>query len=99
MATTEDILGRKPTAKELNALCDSLENITRPKRWRHCTIEQLVGADYALRMFMTSPVLRGEARLQCADLVNEIRREINARPEECEEYNKSCKENTKDFEM
>lgn len=70
---------------------DSFANPDRPKRWTHCTIGQLLGADYGLRIFMTSPVLRGEARKVCIELVNEIRNEINARPDECKVYNAMCR--------
>lgn len=48
-------------------------------RWKKCTLQELVGADYGLRIFATSPVLRGEARNICIDLINEIRTEINKR--------------------
>jgi hypothetical protein len=54
-------------------------------RWKRCSLDELIGADYSLRIFLTSPLLRGEARKQCEDLINEVRTEINSRPEECKE--------------
>lgn len=83
MATVKDILGCEPPEKDLKALCDSLGELARPKRWMRLNIIELIGADYALRMAATSPVFRGEARKELIDLVNEIRKEINARPDEC----------------
>ena len=59
----------------------TLESIAN-KRWKKCNIDELVGADYALRLFRTSPVLRGESLKLCEELINEVRTEINCRPEE-----------------
>ena len=59
--------------------------MTKNTRWKKCNIDELIGADYALRIFRTSPVLRGEALKQCEELINECRMEINARPDECKE--------------
>lgn len=56
-------------------------------RWERCTLDQLLGADYALRLACTSVLFRGEARKQLIDLINEVRTEINSRPEECAKYN------------
>ena len=56
---------------------------TYQTRWKKCNLDELIGADYALRIFRTSPLLRGEALKQCEELINEVRTEINARPEEC----------------
>ena len=56
-------------------------------RWKKCNLDELIGADYALRLFLTSPLLRGECRKQCEDLINEVRGEINSRPKECEMRN------------
>lgn len=58
-----------------------------PTRWRKCNVPELLGADYALRLFLTSPVVRGEVRKQCIELINEVRDEINSRPEECHLWN------------
>lgn len=88
MATMKDILGREPSKKELDALCNSLKNIARPPRWRKLNLSELLGADYSLRIFRTSPLLRGESLKLCEELINEIRAEINKRPEECKLQNK-----------
>jgi hypothetical protein len=56
-------------------------------RWKKCNLDEPIGADYALRIFLTSPLLRGEVHKQCEDLINEVRTEINARPEECKARN------------
>lgn len=63
--------------------------LEHPPRWKKCNLDQLLGADYALRIASTSLLFRGEARKQLTELINEIRVEINSRPEECEEYNRS----------
>jgi hypothetical protein len=83
MATMKDILGREPTKKERDALCDSLERIAHPTRWKKLNLDELLGADYALRMFRTSPLLRGEALKLSEELINEVRMEINSRPDDC----------------
>jgi hypothetical protein len=61
----------------------STESFPSRIRWKKCNLDELLGADYALRIFRTSPVLRGEALKISEDLVNEVRTEINARPDEC----------------
>jgi hypothetical protein len=83
MATMKDILGREPTKKERDALCDSLERIARPTRWKRLNLDELLGADYALRMIRTSPLLRGETLKLSEELINEVRMEINSRPDDC----------------
>lgn len=62
---------------------DSLEARALKTRWKKCSLPELIGADYALRVFRTSPLLRGETLKQCEELINEVRTEINSRPEEC----------------
>ncbi len=64
---------------------DSIEARALKTRWKKCSLSELVGADYALRIFHTSPLLRGESSKQCIELINEVRTEINSRPEECKE--------------
>ena len=61
------------------------ESFPSRTRWKKLNLDELLGADYALRVFLTSPLLRGETRKQCEELINEVRTEINARPEECKE--------------
>ena len=48
-------------------------DIPNKTRWKKCTLDELIGADYALRIFLTSPLLRGETRKQCEELINEVR--------------------------
>ena len=86
MATMKDILGREPSKKERDALCNSLENIARPPRWRKLNLDHLLGAEYALRCFRTSPILRGEALKLCDQLIYEVRNEINLRPKAEEKH-------------
>lgn len=62
---------------------DSLEARALKTRWKKLNLPELLGADYALRMALTSVVFRGEAKKQLIDLTNEVRKEINARPDEC----------------
>lgn len=62
---------------------DSLTARALKTRWKKCSLSELIGADYALRVFRTSPLLRGETSKQCEELINEVRMEINARPDEC----------------
>lgn len=83
MATMKDILGKEPSEKERDALCKSLQRIAHPTRWKKLNLDELLGSDYSIRVLMTSPVLRGEALKLCIDLVNEIRSEINSRPDDC----------------
>jgi hypothetical protein len=61
-------------------------------RWKKCSLSNLIGADYALRIFRTSPVLRGEGLRICEMLINQVREEINSRPEECKERERRVKE-------
>jgi hypothetical protein len=51
--------------------------------WKDCNLHELIGADYALRIFARSPHLTKDAREVLVDLINEVRAEINAMPEEC----------------
>jgi hypothetical protein len=83
MSTMKDILGRDPTKKERAALCDSLQRIAHPTRWKKLNLDELLGADYALRMIRTSPLLRGEALKLSEELINEVRMEINSRTDDC----------------
>lgn len=53
------------------------------KRWEKLSLPELLGSDYALRLFRTSPLLRGESLKQCEELINEVRTVINSRPDEC----------------
>ena len=59
-----------------------MEN-SRNARWKKLTLPELLGADFALRVFRTSPLLRGESLKQVEELINEVRYEINSRPDEC----------------
>lgn len=61
---------------------DSLESRALKTRWKKCSLSKLIGADYALRIFMTSPVLRGEALKICEMLINQVREEINSKERE-----------------
>jgi hypothetical protein len=45
-------------------------------RWGGMNLDQLIGADYALRIFRTSPILRGEALKICDALIDEVREKI-----------------------
>jgi hypothetical protein len=51
--------------------------------WKNCNLHELIGADYALRIFARSPHLTKDAREVLVDLVNEVRAEINIRFDEC----------------
>lgn len=57
--------------------------MTANKRWKKLTLPELLGADFALRVFRTSIILRGEALKECESLINEVRMEINSRPDDC----------------
>ena len=70
---------------------DSLESRALKTRWKKCSLSELIGADYALRIFRTSPVLRGEALKICEMLINQVREEINSRPEECKKMERRIK--------
>lgn len=62
---------------------NSLTTRALKTRWKKCSLPELIGADYALRVFRTSPLLRGETLKQCEELINEVRMEINSRPDDC----------------
>lgn len=70
---------------------DSLTTRALKTRWKKCSLSELIGADYALRVFRTSPLLRGETLKQCEELINEVRTEINSRPEECKKMERRVK--------
>ena len=64
-------------------MVSSTESFPSRTRWKKLSLDQLLGSDYSLRLFLTSPLLRGEPRKQCEELINEVRTEINARPDDC----------------
>lgn len=55
--------------------------MVRHPRWADKTMEQLRGADYALRVLHTSTIIRGQAIEVVEELIGQVRAEMKVKAE------------------